>query len=127
MAPRLAHDHILTYARLPPVFRHSPRSLPRSPDPLAVRRLYETALLSSRDRETREKAQQNAEGVGFEPTESLRPQRFSRWRTALANPSNFACSRTLSEFVVPARPASSRLVSTRWLYAWLYKKRAAVA
>jgi len=51
------------------------------------------------DRETRELANKNAEGVGFEPTEALRLQR---------------------RFAVPTRPASSRLVPTRWLDAWLY-------
>ena len=49
-------------------------------------------------------------------------QRFSRWPSAFENPSDFACFRWLFEFVVPARPASSRLVPTRWLYTWLYRK-----
>ena len=66
------------------------------------------------------KCQQDAEGVGFEPTEALRPQRFSRWRSGFAEARNFQCSRTFAVFVVPAHPASSRLVSTRWLYTWLY-------
>ncbi len=67
------------------------------------------------------KRQQNAEGVGFEPTEALRLQRFSRWRGPFANPSNFECSGTFTAFVVPAHPASSRLIPARWLYTWLYR------
>ncbi len=54
------------------------RLVPHHPDPLAVRWLYGTALRGSTDRETREDANKNAEGVGFEPTEARRPQRFSR-------------------------------------------------
>src|SRR2546422_9732506 len=50
------------------------------------------------------------------------PQRFSRWPSALAEPRNSECSRTFSPFAVPTRPASSRLISTRWLYAWLYTR-----
>src|SRR5207249_1481138 len=52
-----------------------------------------------------------AEGVGFEPTESLHPQRFSRWLSSFANPSDFECSRTFASFVVrlvPPYPGSFR-------------------
>src|SRR5438034_157363 len=52
--------------------------IPFDPGPVAVRWLYENGERLDLDRETRENPQQNAEGVGFEPTESLRPQRFSR-------------------------------------------------
>src|SRR6266508_3765886 len=47
---------------------------------------------------------------------SLATSAVFKMATAFANPSHFACSRTLSAFHVPARPASSRLVPTRWLY-----------
>ena len=76
-----------------------------------------------RGREGGEISSVSAEGVGFEPTEALRLQRFSRWRSAFANANKLERFRALSEFVVPAPPASSRLVSTRWLYTWLYRKR----
>src|SRR5439155_25567661 len=36
------------------------------------------------------------------------------------HPSSFPMFSELSAVVVPARPASSRLVLTRWLDAWLY-------
>ncbi len=52
--------------------------------------------------------EQNAEGVGFEPTEALRPQWFSRWGFCLREPSHF---RVFSNVRRLGRPGWSRLVS----------------
>jgi hypothetical protein len=43
---------------------------------MTIKRFDSVSLIRASDRETREN--ETAEGVGFEPTESLHPQRFSR-------------------------------------------------
>jgi len=41
--------------------------------------------------------------MGFEPRETRKPQRLSRWRSTFANLSDLECFRTFAGFVVPAR------------------------
>ena len=82
----------------------------------------ETARRRRFDRETGENANRT-EGVGFEPTEALRLQRFSRWHSAFAKPRDFELSRTFAlstSRLIPPRAGSCRPVADTWLYTWLY-------
>jgi hypothetical protein len=43
-------------------------------------------------------------------------------RSTFANLRVATCSRTFAALVTSAHPASSRLISTRWLYMWLDRR-----
>jgi len=94
------------------------RLIPLRPGPVAVRVAVQGRARQFLRSLNPRKRQHSAEGVGFDPTESLRPQRFSRWPSGDSEPRTSQCSRTFSAFAVPTHPSSSRVVSTRWLYAW---------